>query len=196
MEPVELRSERLVLDRLTLGDADAIVEYCQDPLFERFLTTPWPYRREHAEGFIGEVVPEGWASGREATWAIRRGTGLPLLGVIGLRAAGNEIGFWLGAPHRGQGIMREATLAVAEWAFAGGLAGADAAADPDLEVTWRAVPGNTASARVARAAGFRRLADGPVPHREGDVEGWTGARGRVPDPDSAASWADILDDPA
>lgn len=43
MEPVELRSERLTLSVPTLDDVDAITRYCQDPLFERYLTTPWPY---------------------------------------------------------------------------------------------------------------------------------------------------------
>ncbi len=39
MTPVELRTARLVLSPPTLDDVDAITRYCQDPLFERFLTT-------------------------------------------------------------------------------------------------------------------------------------------------------------
>ncbi|QTX05336.1 GNAT family N-acetyltransferase [Agromyces archimandritae] len=191
MEPVALHTARLVLDQPGAGDVDTIAGLCQDPAFERFLTIPWPYTRDDAAGFVGEFVPGGWASGREATWAIRDETGGPLLGVIGFRTERNEIGFWLGAAHRGRGIMREAALAVADWAFAGGLTGRSG---DDVELTWRALRGNLGSAGVARAAGFRRLPDGPVPLRGGGEEpGWVAVRGRHPHPDARASWAGILD---
>jgi hypothetical protein len=38
--PVELRTARLVLDQLGPADAPLVTTYCQDPLFERYLTTP------------------------------------------------------------------------------------------------------------------------------------------------------------
>lgn len=34
MIPVELRSSRLVLSTPTPADADAVFDYCQDPVFE------------------------------------------------------------------------------------------------------------------------------------------------------------------
>ena len=71
MRPVGIRTARLVLDEPTLADADLVAEYCRDPLFERYLTTPWPYSRADAEAFLGVFVPESWASGTELTWAIR-----------------------------------------------------------------------------------------------------------------------------
>src|SRR5690606_12282165 len=52
MDPFELRAGPLTLDRPGEGDIDRIAEYCQDPLFERFLTIPWPYERQHAEHFV------------------------------------------------------------------------------------------------------------------------------------------------
>ena len=67
MEPVELRTARLVLNQPVESDIDAITSYCQDPLFERYLTVPWPYLREHAAGFVNELVPAWWASGAEMT---------------------------------------------------------------------------------------------------------------------------------
>jgi RimJ/RimL family protein N-acetyltransferase len=152
MRPVDLATARLVLDQPGEGDVDDIARYCREPLFEQYLTTPWPYERRHAEGFVREYVPAGWDTDRECTWALRRGTGEPLLGVIGWRAERSDIGFWLGAPHRGQGFMSEALGAVADWLFA-----------RDVPVIrWEAYLGNVASAATARAAGFRYTGEAPA----------------------------------
>ena len=53
MRPVTLRTARLTLDEPRLADAELVTEYCQDPLFERYLTTPWPYTRADADAFLG-----------------------------------------------------------------------------------------------------------------------------------------------
>jgi RimJ/RimL family protein N-acetyltransferase len=65
MIPVTLRTERLVLDQPTAADVDVITEYCQDPIFEAYLTTPWPYTRADAEQFVETHVPNGWSEGTE-----------------------------------------------------------------------------------------------------------------------------------
>jgi RimJ/RimL family protein N-acetyltransferase len=155
MKPVTLATERLVLDLPAVSDRDLIVEYCRDPLFERFLTTPWPYRHHHAQSFVAEFVPGGWASGDELTWAVRTGEGSPLIGVIGWRADHSDLGFWLGAPHRGNGYMTEATIAVTDWVF--GQFGVE-------KVLWECFVGNTASAHTAKRAGFRFDGERPALH--------------------------------
>lgn len=177
-----------MLDLPTLADADAVTRYCQDPLFERYLTTPWPYTRADAESFLAAFVPQAWASGDEATWAVRLAAGGPLAGMISVRAAGTEMGFWLGADHRGAGLMSEAAIAVAEWTLAGGLPRAET-------ILWRAVEGNVGSAKVARAAGFRRIepARATVPTRDGStLPAWHAVREASVSPDAEASWATIL----
>ena len=58
MLPETLSGDRLVLSVPVERDLDRITEYCADPAFERFLTTPWPYTRAHAESFVREYVPE------------------------------------------------------------------------------------------------------------------------------------------
>lgn len=170
MDPVDLRTARLVLDQPGEADIDLIAEWCTDPLFERFLTTPWPYRREHAVGYVREFVPDGWAEAREATWALRhpeRG----FMGVVGLTLAREDrphgmIGFWVGAPHRGHGFLPEAAAAVLTWGFA----------DAGLPVIrWEAVVPNRASLSAARALGFRFTGewDAEVPARDGlPVPAW------------------------
>lgn len=152
MIAVALRTQRLLLNQPGPADRDLIVEYCRDPLFERYMTLPWPYERQHADFFLETVVPEGWASDREYTWAIRAGAGEPLLGVIGYRSETRDVGYWLGAPHRGQGIMPEALGAVLDWVFEHGVD----------RVEWECVVGNLASASVARKAGFSYTGTAPT----------------------------------
>src|SRR5690606_8404931 len=150
MEPVTLRTERLVLSIPTSDDVDAITAACQDPEVPRWTTVPSPYTRKDAEEFVA-LVAGWWADGVETVWAIRRDG--ELAGMIGLhkitthpQGGEAEIGFWGAAAHRGQGLMGEAGRAVVDFAF------------EELKLArlaWRAVVGNVPSARTARGLGFR-----------------------------------------
>ena len=144
VEPVTLRAGELVLDQPTAADIPQITTYCQDPLFEKFMTLPWPDRQEHAEFFVNEFVPGGWSRGDEVTWAIRHDD--TFLGVLGVRTENSMIGFWLGAEHRGNGYMPKAVATVLDWVFANSWSD---------RVAWEAVEGNVASREVARKAGFQ-----------------------------------------
>jgi RimJ/RimL family protein N-acetyltransferase len=147
MKPVTLRTPRLTLDQPTLADVDLVTEYCQDPVFETFMLTPWPYQRSDAETFVGTVIPMHWNDDTEYTWALRREG--EFLGLIGFRTRAHDIGYWLGAPHRGNGFMPEAVSAVAEFAFA----------RSERPLLWECIPGNLASATVARKSGFTFLGE-------------------------------------
>ncbi|MBU1589323.1 MAG: GNAT family N-acetyltransferase [Actinobacteria bacterium] len=149
MIPVALATERLVLDQPTIADVTLITEYCGDPVFEHYMNTPWPYERKHAVHFVEQYVPIGWEDDREYTWALRSGD--DFLGVIGYREATHDIGYWLGAPHRGSGYMTEAAGAVVDWLFS---VGRD-------HLAWECIPGNLASAAVARKIGFSFTGEGP-----------------------------------
>lgn len=150
MEPVILRTRRLVLSIPTRADTEAIYIACQDPEIQRFTTVPRPYVREHAQKFV-DLVPRQWAEGVSTNWAIRCNGALA--GMIGLHRLGaetgsGELGYWMAAPFRGQGLLSEAANAVLDFAFA--PQGLDL-----VRVEWRAVAGNIASAASARAVGFR-----------------------------------------
>ncbi|ODU63181.1 MAG: hypothetical protein BGO97_03495 [Micrococcales bacterium 70-64] len=149
MIPVTLTTPRLVLDQPTLADVELIAKYCSDPLFEQYMNTPWPYERKHALHFVESYVPIGWEDDREFTWAIRADG--EFVGVVGYREETRDIGYWLGAPHRGAGIMTEAATAVVDWLFEQGRS----------EIAWECIPGNTASASVARKLGFAFAGEGP-----------------------------------
>jgi len=160
MTPVVLRTPRLVLDQPGEGDVDLVTEYCQDEVLQRFTTVPVPYTRSDAEHFLLELVPRWWEDDVERTWAIRQADvpDAPLLGVIGLRSYG-ELGFWMGAPHRGKGYLGEALEVVLDHGFRAG----------HERLTWSCIEGNVASARAARRAGFHFTGTGPatVAHRDG-----------------------------
>jgi RimJ/RimL family protein N-acetyltransferase len=165
MKPVTLRSARLVLDQPTLADVDLVTEYCQDPIFEKFMLTPWPYGRSDAEKFVGTVIPLMWEDDTEYSWALRLGS--EFLGLIGYRTKAHDIGYWLGAPHRGNGYMPEAVSTVADFAF--GFS--------SRALFWECIPGNLASAAVAHKIGFSFLGEGTslYPDRNGaEAVAWHG----------------------
>lgn len=190
MEPVELRSERLILSTPAgPDDIAAVARYCQDPLFEQYLTTPWPYALDHAADFVERFVPERWADDSEYSWAIRSGGGSTtgaLMGMIGWRTRG-DVGFWMGAEHRGAGFMVEALTTVCEWVFVAPLVDGHGVE----RIDWETLPGNFASARVARAAGFHYAGIAPVliPARDGSrPDGWHGVLLRDDDREVKDGW--------
>ena len=161
MKPVAVTTERLVLNQPNQSDLDLIVEYCRDPIFERYMATPWLYEPEHAETFVAVTVPTAWQSDTEYTWALR--TGGEFLGLVGFRTTISMIDFWLGARQRGRGYMTEAVMAVADWLFDSGTSSID----------WECVVGNSASASIARRVGFTFTGEAP-----GDVMSRTGVAPR------------------
>jgi RimJ/RimL family protein N-acetyltransferase len=183
MEPVVLRTARLLLDLPTADDVDRIAEYCQDPPFERYMATPWPYRRQDAVHFVHRVAPAGWAAGTEETWAIRLDGAL--IGMISARTGQADVGYWLGRPHRGHGYLGEAVAAVVAHRFAAGQ---------EL-VNWECVVGNVPSARVAWRRGFTFTGEAPsaVTFRDGShPPAWHGVLRRGDDRSPKAGWPPAL----
>ena len=182
MEPFALSTPRLRLDQPVAADVPDIARYCAAPVFERFMVTPWPYEARHARFFVDEFVPGGWSTGDEWTWAIREGEGGPMLGAVGVRTGSGMVGCWLGAEHRGRGVMPEALAAVVDAVFA--HTGRD-------EVLWECVVGNAASARVAQKVGYRFTGKQPgrIPDRDGSTSpAWTARLGRDDDRTPQPGW--------
>jgi RimJ/RimL family protein N-acetyltransferase len=152
MRAARLSTARLVLDAPTAGDVQLITQYCQDPVVASYTTVPSPYLRSDAEYFVEQVVEPGWVSGDEYTWALRDADGSPLKGVVAWRRANRDLGFWLGGPHRGFGLMAEAVGAVCDWLFLQG----------EELVNWEAIVPNRESLSVARRAGFAYTGEAPA----------------------------------
>ena len=188
-QPVVLRGERLTLSSPTLADIDRIADVCTDPSVARWTTVPSPYRREHAVGFVTSVVPDGWASGRVCTWALRRDDVLIGMVSIGdIHERQGEIGYWLAPEARGTGAMSEAVALAIAYGFG---------ASPDGlaldRIVWRALVGNAASAAVARRAGFRW--DGVVPEgaeqRGARLDEWRGTLMSDDPREPSGDWPDL-----
>lgn len=164
-----LLTERLRLDAVRADDAERISMYCSDPELQRYVPVPVPYTSADADDYAVNYARAA-ADGDGALWAIRWASHSDLLGVIELKPeplASAEIGFWLGAPHRAQGIMTEAARAVRDWSFS--LSGLGLG-----RMFWQAVVGNVGSASVARSCGFRYegLSRGALVHRGERLDAW------------------------
>ncbi|MET8949743.1 GNAT family N-acetyltransferase [Streptomyces sp. NPDC004393] len=147
MDPVTLTTERLLLRTVDPQDADAVFAAAQDPDIQRWTTIPSPYLREHAEGFVGQIAPDGWADASMFTFGVFLPSG-DLVSMLGLtmRSLGvAEVGFWTAKERRGNGYITEATLAAARWAFT------QVSID---RLEWRAEVGNAGSRAVAERVGF------------------------------------------
>ncbi|QAY58836.1 N-acetyltransferase [Microbacterium protaetiae] len=147
MEPVTLRTARLELSLPRPGDAEAITAAAADPEVPRWTTLPSPYSLDDAVDFIARAAR--WtAEGSQLNWAIRHdGAWVGMIGLAHLQSGGAaEIGYWMAASARGQGLLTEAARAVVDYGF------------EELtlaRIEWRAVVGNIPSARAARRLGFR-----------------------------------------
>ncbi len=171
MRPVTLRTARLELSLPRESDVAAIYEACQDADTQRYTTVPSPYEHRHAEEFVPRVAAQ-WDEGVHLTWAMRDGDTLAgMIGLYRLDGAGRgELGYWVSPWSRRRGFITEASRAVLDWGFA--------ADGPDLErIEWYAVAGNTASARSARAVGFRYegLLRAGIAGKNGREDAWLAA---------------------
>jgi len=116
-------NDHIRLSQVRKGDEEALVRWLNDPVLQRnTLRIPSPYRKEHAGEFIRHVQAVKKAYGYLTEWAIRDGNGY-LLGGIGFsRAYGkyshkDEMGYWLGEPYRGRGIMTEVVAKICDIGF-------------------------------------------------------------------------------
>lgn len=117
---VTLRSERLVLDPITVADAPALTEILQDERFSRTTSVPHPYTRHMAEEHLAKSA-EKWKQG-SADFAIRSADASRLLGRIELRSSTRfpdsaELSFLMRTEEWGRGLMTEAVGAVIDYAF-------------------------------------------------------------------------------
>ncbi|MFC7384366.1 GNAT family N-acetyltransferase [Sphaerisporangium rhizosphaerae] len=131
-------------------DIDAITRACADPEIAAYVpSVPVPYTADDARVFVTETAPGTWEAGG-AYFAIADPATGDWLGNALLKppsAAGNaEIGYMVAPWARRRGVATIVTRALSEWAYQHGTHRVELLTD--LE--------NTASQRVAMAAGYRR----------------------------------------
>lgn len=175
---VPLSDGVVTLRRLALSDAGAVTEACQDLEMVRWTASiVHPYLHEHAVKWL-EGQPAKWDAAYIAGLAITDASSGEFWGNISLVQVNwltrhAEIGYWIGAPWRGQGATTRALTLLTEWAF-------------DVlelhELSLETVIGNVASERVATKASYECVGDAydvqvPIrPDRTFDIRKWRRAR--------------------
>jgi RimJ/RimL family protein N-acetyltransferase len=151
----------VVLDRMGVGDLDAIVDGASDAETARYIPVPVPYDRPDAEEFL-DLQDDAAAAGALLCFAVRRRGAPDLLGAIGATFAGRrgecEIGYWLRPSARGSGLSARAIVLLASHVFA---------QYPVHRCELLVHPANIASKRTCEAAGavaegLRRAASSAV----------------------------------
>jgi RimJ/RimL family protein N-acetyltransferase len=110
-----VRSARLVIDALTIGDAEAVAAYRNDPDVARFQGWSLPYGAEQAAG----LAAAGQLAIRVGGPGLRLIGDAMLAGVAGTDHAA-EIGITLAPADQGRGFAAEAVTALVDAVFAAG----------------------------------------------------------------------------
>jgi RimJ/RimL family protein N-acetyltransferase len=112
-----LSTQRLRLRFPAVGDAFAIAGHASDVEVARMTTgIPYPYDVDDAEAFVRRL---GRCDPREETLFVLDLPGEGVIGLVGFHAnaeGATEIGYWLGRPFWGRGLMTEAVCAALAWA--------------------------------------------------------------------------------
>ena len=132
----------------TEADIPAIVAAVQDPEIPRWTSVPSPYTKDDARAFMAALGPamergEHCAFGVIAGGEVAGAVGIPRLSWPDERA---EVGYWVAAHARGQGIAARAVRLLSAWAFEMGF----------FRVELMIATENLASQRVAERTGFTR----------------------------------------
>jgi RimJ/RimL family protein N-acetyltransferase len=160
-----IETRRLWLRWPCARDAEAVLRLAGDPaVAEMTARIPHPLPRAEVDAFLLRTRGEN-AAGTGLTLALaRRSAPADLVGIVGVvgGAAGPEIGYWLGKPHWGAGLMGEAVAAVTDAFFA--YAGGDV-------LRSSARTDNPASRGVLERCGFVRTGSGTraFPERGADL---------------------------
>lgn len=132
------------LRTLAVGDLEGVRAVFADPAWAR-----WFGPGADAAGHI-QRARESWLDGTAAWFTVFRAGDERYVGEVGLRMEDRgraNLEYWLGAHARGQGLAVRAVRLAVGWAFA--------TLDVGRLQIWTE-PENTASQRVAEAAGFTR----------------------------------------
>lgn len=133
-----IRSARAALRPLVPADAPAVAALIGEFDVSRMLArAPHPYAVADAEGFIARVAGADWTRAIEIDGA--------LAGCCGVDP---KLGYWLGRPFWGRGLMSE---------VAGALVDAWFAAEPGDAIEAGHFADNPASRRILDKLGFREI---------------------------------------
>lgn len=147
-------NEQIALTNFQPADKENLLRYMNDAvLYHNTLRVPNPYTEQDADIWMAKTEQEQVDFGTTVNWAIRDRE-LGVIGGIGsfvktgLEGHSDEVGYWLAAPFRGNGIMTEVVVKFTTHLFS------SRPALVRLEA-WT-LPTNAASGKVLEKAGFER----------------------------------------
>jgi [ribosomal protein S5]-alanine N-acetyltransferase len=146
----ELETQRLLLRRMRLDDAEAMFAYASDPEVTRYVLFETHRSVEDSESFL-RLATEGYERGDFGGWGVVLKDSGAFVGTCGMDVgyapehARAELGYVLSREHWGRGLMPEAVRAVIRFGFRRvGL----------NRIQARCIAENAASARVMEKAGM------------------------------------------
>lgn len=161
-----IETRRLWLRWPTAKDRDAVLKLAGDrSVAEMTARIPHPLDRHTVDAFLLDTRVANTAGSGLTLALTERSAPANLIGLVGISGGGTQphLGYWLGRPWWGNGLMGEAARALvhAYFAYAGGG-----------RIEASALPANPASRRVLEKVGFRVTGRGPraCPARGGDRE--------------------------
>ncbi len=147
-----IKTGRLFLRPLEPDDAETVAAYLDDVEVARWLVrVPHPFTVEDAADFIGQCCATADLGTAATLGVVMRGDDRAVVrGIVALHSLDTrpEIGFWLGRPFWGHGLMGEAVDATLAWAYA--------SLDIDA-VAAGAFEGNVASLAIQARQGFEMV---------------------------------------
>jgi RimJ/RimL family protein N-acetyltransferase len=149
MLPGKITTSRLVLRAPMRGDVPDLVRLADNKkIYDVLARLPNPYTRADGIAFV-EIMAQ---RADERPYAITLdGQFIGIVGFSYVEGEPPELGYWLGEPHWGKGIMSEAVKALLETAFG-------THAYPRIKS--RALKTNLASQNVLEKAGFVKVREG------------------------------------
>ncbi len=157
-QPLALTGAAVRLREWCPEDAPLLVALFDDDLVRRFTPLPNPFDRPAAEAYL-ERARKARRDGQRVQLAITADGGEPLgevllFGIDHDRSEA-ELGYVVGAAHRGRGLATGALALMSGYARSLGL----------TRLLLRIDPGNTASCAVARRCGFTLTDEPPLPQQ-------------------------------
>ncbi len=144
-----IETGRLVLRPIEPIDAEAVATYLDDIEVARWLVrVPHPFTVEDATAFISQCCATSSLGTATTLGIVLRGDDRAVVrGIVALHSLDTrpEVGFWLGRPFWGNGLMSEAVEATLAWAYA----------ELDIDaIVAGAFQGNVASLSIQARQGF------------------------------------------
>lgn len=112
-----LRTDRLILRAPQMGDAEPIARFLNDmDVAGNLARVPFPYHLSDARTWL--ATQKGDQRLNQTSFSIEL-AGEGYVGHIGYQPMGRGaiLGYWLGKPYWGKGIMTEAAMAAVKWFF-------------------------------------------------------------------------------